>query len=244
MSKYTTEVRFICEQLANINTDKKGIAKIDEIIKKSWDKIFTKNWDIFDEKYREILCTKILKTFYTREICAETVELWKLWLDATLCAIMPYYNKLYESDLIKFDIFDNINITKKYEKKLNENNKNNENSKGNIETNSNSNNNGKNINKYSDTPQGGLTDIENNKYLTNVRIVENEDNTGTDINTNNELNTDSENKKDSLEEYIATITGKDNMKNNSDLLMDFRNTFINIDMMVIKDLEPLFFNLW
>lgn len=244
MSKYTTEVRYICEQLANIKTDKTGIAKIDEIIKNSWNKIFTKNWEIFDEKYREILCTKILKTFYTREICAETVELWKLWLDATLCDIMPYYNKLYESDSIKFDVFDNINLSKKYERKTNENNENNENSKGNVVTNSNSNSNGKNVDKYNDTPQGGLSDIENNKYLTNVRIVENEDNTGTDINTNNELNNESKGKKDSLEEYIESITGKNTAENNSKLLLDFRDTFINIDMMIIKNLEPLFFNLW
>ena len=74
MSKYTTEVRFICQSLAN-NID---VNDVENIIANSIDKIFDFNFPIFDEQYRKILETKILKHYYTREIGEETVGLWKL----------------------------------------------------------------------------------------------------------------------------------------------------------------------
>ena len=102
MSKYTTEVRYICEQKAGLQ-ESVGFNNINSVLDKSWDKIFTTNWEIFDESYRKILCEKILRSYYTREICAETVGLWQLWLDATLCEIMPTYNQLYKTTVYEFN---------------------------------------------------------------------------------------------------------------------------------------------
>ena len=67
---------------------------------------------MFDENYRQALCTKILRHFYTREIGEETVGLWKLRLDARLNDIMPYYNKLYESEALKINPLYNFNYSK------------------------------------------------------------------------------------------------------------------------------------
>ena len=99
MAKYTTEVRHICENYANL-TESKGYNSIASILDDSWDKVFDFDFPIFDENYREPLCKKILKHFYTKEIGEETVGLWKLRLDDRMNEIMPYYNKLYESELI------------------------------------------------------------------------------------------------------------------------------------------------
>ena len=93
MSKYTTEVRFICEQAADYDASQ-NYAKVSEIIDKAIPKVFDFDFPIFDETYRNVLCTKILKHYYTREICEETVGLWKLRLDTRLNEIMPFYNKL------------------------------------------------------------------------------------------------------------------------------------------------------
>lgn len=57
MSKYTTEVRYICEQKAGLQ-ESVGFNNINSVLDKSWDKIFTTNWEIFDESYRKILCEK------------------------------------------------------------------------------------------------------------------------------------------------------------------------------------------
>ena len=79
MSKYTTEVRFICEKYAGLE-ESVGYNKVADIIANSRSKVFDFDYPIFDETYRSILETKILKHFYLREICAETVGVWKHFL--------------------------------------------------------------------------------------------------------------------------------------------------------------------
>lgn len=115
MSKYTTEVRYICEQKAGLK-ESVGFNNINSVLDKSWDKIFTTNWEIFDESYRKILCEKILRSYYTREICAETVGLWQLWLDSTLCEIMPMYNQLYKTTIYEFNPLYNTDMTTTFTK--------------------------------------------------------------------------------------------------------------------------------
>ena len=85
MSKYTTEVRFICENA--YNNENSGFTSIDTILNTVAPKIFNFDFPIFDEQYRIPLETKILRTYYTREICEETVGLWKLRLQNKLCNI-------------------------------------------------------------------------------------------------------------------------------------------------------------
>ena len=102
MSKYTTEVRYICENYASLR-ESVGYNGVAEVLEKSWNKVFDFSFPIFDETYRKPLCKKILKHFYTREICEETVGLWKLRLDARMNEIMPYFNKLYDSELIAIE---------------------------------------------------------------------------------------------------------------------------------------------
>ena len=99
MSKYTTEVRYICEQKSGLE-ESKGFNSVDGVIGKSWDKIFTSKVNFFDEDYRQVICKKILKHYYMREIGCETVGLWMLWMNTRLEEIMPYYNQLYESAML------------------------------------------------------------------------------------------------------------------------------------------------
>ena len=108
MSRYTTEVRYICESLAGLDKSV-GYSNVNEVIEKSRNKIFPP-FEIFDESYRPVLETKILKHFYTREIGCETFGLWQLRLDAKLSVIMPYYNKLYNAINIDIPVIDNVNM--------------------------------------------------------------------------------------------------------------------------------------
>lgn len=105
MSKYTTELRFVCEMASGL-TESAGYDDVENIVETAAPHIFN-NYPIFDEQYRPILEKKILMHYYTREICEETVGLWKLRLAARMNEIMPYFNKLYESELLKFNpLFD------------------------------------------------------------------------------------------------------------------------------------------
>jgi hypothetical protein len=117
MSKYTTEVRFICENKSGLEISG-GSADVDSIIANSWNKIFTSKAPFFDEEYRSILCQKILKHYYLREICCETVGIWTLWMNTRLEEIMPYYNQLYESAKIEFNPMHNVDLTSKHERNV------------------------------------------------------------------------------------------------------------------------------
>ena len=110
MSKYTTELRFICETEAG-KTESVGLSKVDEVITAALPHIFDFDFPIFDENYRVPLETKIIRHYYTREIGLETYGLWKLKLQTKLNEIMPYYNKLYESELYTYNPLYDVDMT-------------------------------------------------------------------------------------------------------------------------------------
>lgn len=193
MSKYTTEVRFICESKSGLE-DSKGFNDIDTVLANSWDKIFTTQCTFFDEEYREVICKKILKHYYTREIGAETVGLWQLWMNRRLEEIMPYYNQLYSSATLEFDPFEDVDYTTTHtgqssgrsDRAIAEDVTQTGNDTGTDDitetltesgTEDVTSTNDHTLNEvtrdlYSDTPQGSLDNVENEHYLTNARKVE------------------------------------------------------------------------
>ena len=88
VSKYTMEVRYICEQLANATIETQ-VGDVPGIIEKAAPQIFDFDFPIWNEDYRKTLEEKILLHFYMREIGQETVGEWKLRLMQTLQDIMP-----------------------------------------------------------------------------------------------------------------------------------------------------------
>lgn len=194
MSVYTTQLRFICENEAGLNNSSSDFKSI---ISSTATKILG-DFPIFDENYREVLCNKIVTHYYTREIGYETVALWKFKINARLNEIMPYYNKLYETELLKFNPLYDIEMNRTHSSSIsgitdNQNNSNGattnvgERSGSTIQNNSeNGSNNSRSendySNKYSDTPQGSVSFSEenDNEYLTNfTKIGENR----TDVNS-------------------------------------------------------------
>ena len=243
MSKYTTEVRFICEAEAGVN-ESVGFSQVNEIIQMAIPKIFNFTFPIYDESYRNVLCGKILKHYYTREIAAETVGLWKLWLDARLNEIMPYYNQLYKSATLEFNPMYDVDLTTKHTRDNDGVTNIENNSSGDSKQVSESSNNGTSRDLYSETPQGGLDNIDNETYLTNARkVITNGSVQGEATNEFNGNNT-SESTVTSTEEYLQTIQGKTGGVSYSKRLQEYRNTFLNIDAMIIDELKDLFFGLW
>lgn len=286
MSKYTTEVRFICETECGLSESVGGNA-VEEVIANARTKIFNFDYPIYDDSYKSILETKILYHYYTREIGFETVGLWKLKLRTKLNEIMPYYNQLYKSALLEFNPLWTEDYTTSHNKgtdgtSLNINDRESNSTNSNVgvtergmsgsenTTNVNANENATRIDdvsrdKYSDTPQGALTDLENDAYLTNARKVTRENDTvskgqesnvgikennqkGTENSSNvgiNEIKDKANNSNifSNTEEYLETVQGRRG-KDASEMLMKYRQTFLNIDMQVIDELEELFMHLW
>lgn len=255
MSKYTTEVRFICETKAGLS-ESAGASRVDEILALSWNKIFTTDVTIFDEAYRETICKKILKHYYLREICSETVGVWLLWMNTKLEEIMPYYNQLYESAKLKFEPFYDTCYKRDSGRTVGVT----ESGTGNTSTNSttngtntsttNANDSIKNVDKYADTPQGALTNVENGTYLTNARIVDGSGESTTNVNGSDSVTVSgtgesaSTGKKDTKDNFTENVSGKVGTTSYSKMLAEYRETFLNIDMMVIDEFKDLFFTLW
>ena len=275
MSKYTTEVRFICESLTG-HDDSTGYDDIDSIIQDAIPLIFSFDFPIFDEEYRNVLCTKILRHYYTREIGLETYGLWKLKLQTKLNEIMPYYNKLYESELYKYNPLHDVDMTttnvgqKTGERTDVQNDdrtntfsgsRTSENEQTNVASNENvRNSDSQDRDMYSDTPQGSLTGVDTNSYLTNFRKVLGTNNTtdkgnATDVSNGKQTTSDQNSestkgtntsigKTNNTEDYVMHVFGKSAGTNYAKMIKDFRDNLLNIDMDVIRDLGELFMLLW
>lgn len=279
MSKYTTELRYICETEAGLD-ESVGQTKIKDVISKAIPNIFDFEFPIFDESYRNVLETKILKHYYTREIGLETYGLWKLKLDTKLNEIMPFYNQLYKSALLEFNPLYEVDYTKTGNRDSSGTRDNTENSNENYDETTNTNNTYEDseshneqgtltrgttqttTNYYSDTPQGAITNVIDGTYLTNAtyNAVGNTGSDSSDNSGSSDSDGSSKGKQDrdgsrsgsktskgnltDTESYLESVRGKTSGKSYSSLLMEYRETFINIDMMVIEELSDLFFGLW
>lgn len=251
MSTYTTELRYICETLAGLD-DSAGYADTDNIIKAAAPKIFDFDFPIFDPLYKLPLCKKIIEHYYTREIGEETYGLWHLRLRARMRDIMPYYNQLYKSAQLIFDPLTDTDVITTHT--LTRGEKSEAETKG---TNSGtSSGTGKNSTTetanreqdYSDTPQGDSTGVLDKKYLTSVTVENNTGTTsGTQESSSQTTGTSSGTEKrsaNSVDDYVERVTGKRGGQSYSNLIAEFRETFINIDNMIIDELADLFINLW
>lgn len=279
MSKYTTEVRFICEQKAGLEGSV-GASDVDEVLSKSWNKVVTSNFGIFDEAYREKLVSKVLKHYYLREIGAETVGVWMLWMNTKFEEIMPYYNQLYESAKLKFEPFYDVDYTRSSQRDVTETEHGSYENKGQTQSDGSSTDTGKTGNTrtgkttevggtsgtskdlYSDTPQGALTGVESETYLTNARKVTDSGNSQTDVDetvtdagtsevkgvnsqtVNSSLNNTNAKSGEKGDTFSEDVRGKMGGGSYSKMLIEYRDTFINIDMLVVDEFKDLFFGLW
>lgn len=65
--------------------------------------IFNDWWTTYIPEHKSELIRKIMHTYYLEQIGAETVDQFIHYINAQLERIMPYYNQLYASELIKID---------------------------------------------------------------------------------------------------------------------------------------------
>ena len=115
---------------------------------------------------------------------------------------------------------------------------------------------------YSDTPQGGLgnfDEVKGNLWLTNAQInnakentkgnsktedkYTSDNNTKDKTNRNDNSNTSFNSDITSTQDYIEHIKGAVGGQSFSAKIKEFRETLLNIDMMVIEELSTLFFSL-
>lgn len=191
------------------------------------------NYPIFDENYRDTLNNNILYHYYENEIGFETAPLFRFYLNQKLNEIMPYYNELYkvQKKLITDNLLlNNVNITEELQGSNTTST-----SSTSQSTNSGTSN---NKNLYQDTPQGQIsnTDINNQKWATNLTLDSNS--------TSNTINDSNSASGQGTNNYIKTIIGNNGNKFNIDILKDIQNNLMNIDLMIINELNDLFMQIF
>lgn len=239
MSKYTTEVRYICESVTG-QVESVEFNHVDFIIEQAAPIIFNFAWPIFDENYRLQLEKQILRHYYTREIGEETFGLWQLRLMDKLNLIMPKYNQLYESAKLVFNPLYDVDYTRHGSDETSTDSKGEFQSYQTDKATEEAESSTKNM--HSDTPQNGLDSVESGEYLSDADIGSGKSSTTNEnIRAGNGSNSDNEIRNN---HYSEVIQGKQGGVSSSRLLMEYRQTFLNIDMMVVNELSDLFMGLW
>ena len=202
MSNYTTTIRMICKNLTKENDPYKSIDAARPLI-------FDFDYPLPDDtQFKARFEKKFLMFYFMSEICCETYALWKFWLNEKLNRIMPYYIDKYNSIISKDKIFNDTDYS------VSDNRSDTGSSSGSTSA----------KNKFSDTPQGGLSGLENDRYLTRAEI-----NSGT-----------AENNSNSTSKLNRHVTGKSGGKSYAEMSMEYRDAIINIEEEIINDCADLF----
>lgn len=211
MSNYTIELRKIDERL------------VDEALS---------HYSIFSEEYRSTLNAKIKTHFWFNEIGHETIDIFLFQLRVKMNEIMPYYNQMYEAELVKRDPFLTVRMTSK--------NSSTGSTRTSAETsehgNSTSSTDAKSRAVQSETPQVMLsgngdyaTGAADSTSLTGVKSTS--EGSGSQSSTSSSDGTGTS----SQEGFSGSMAS---------LIQAHRDAIVNIDMMVIAQLEPLFMLVW
>lgn len=228
MSKYTTQIRWIVEQAEN---DAMGKYTPGVYTDASYRALGMDTYPIFDESYRHLLNDKIIGHYYFNEIGFETAAQFAWYMRQRLLEIMPYYNQLYESlDKIENPLTDTeVGYTEGWGVDTKSSNQNDYQATTNTDS----------RNVYSDTPMSmlrndGSPNVENLDYATTV----------TYDSTNTSDKSESNASNQGLETGSRERTEKGRRKSESELLKEWRSTFINVDAKIIGELSDLFMGVW
>lgn len=159
---------------------------------------------IWDENHRGELEKKIIEHYYFRQIGFETVGRFKFILNTRLREIMPRFNQLYKTTLFKYNPIENYNMEEAGEDKRTAK--------------------GETLSKYLETPQNGVEDLKEGKYLTNANHGVDET-SGTD-------------------KHTFTRHGNIGVTTTQQMIEQERKIIIDLDMMIIDELKDLFLGVY
>ena len=199
-------------------------------------KLFDFEYDFYEESKKEQFEQKFIDYFYMREIEHETVEEFKHELRTKLNLIAPYYKQLYETELKSKNIEFLLNkdlketfireVESDTESLSNFNNE--SNGKTKVET----------LSTTNDTPQNRIDDLD--KYISSASKDKNTSKTSSSDNGSSI----SQNSNTAKEETTLISKGNIGTTSSAQLLRDWRDVLINIDMMILEECEELFFKLF
>lgn len=198
------------------------------------------DYPIFDEEYRKVLNERIIDHYWYYEIAHETVDQFIRQMRTKMREEMPAYNKLYMSTLIDFDplITQDIRTTNNASGKAASKGRTDATGSEHADTSSDTASKSRAVS--SEMPQTRLAGDEDYATAATDSVSDNKttgtsDGSSTQASTNEAATDHSE----ASESRSVGYTGS-----GADLVQRYRDAVINVDMMVIDMLKPLFMGLW
>lgn len=177
--------------------------------------IFDFDYPIFREEYRKTFEENFINYFLDDEIAHETVALFKHRLKVKLRLIMPYYNKIFETQEMEQRILDNYDVTETYNRNVVSDSVNSVTSTS------------KNL--YKDAPK---TKIDIDKFDTVTNLTKNEGTTSTDGFTSN------------TEKWERTMKGNIGVQTDADAIIKYWKSIRNVEKEIFEELECLFMGVY
>ena len=220
MSKYTTELRFVCASYSRPIVEGwfKDYELSDYLTPAQIETI--ENAGIWNKSK---LARKIVDHYFMREIGCETPALFKLYAKVYMQEIMERKLPLIYSASINYDPLVNVDYTESFERSATGT------------ATSTSTNNGSGLAVNSDTPQGQISkeDILNGTYATSTGASESTSNINDNSNTSN------------AENYTKRVKGNSGVSATAQkMVQQFRENIIAIDEDIIKELDKLFMGIY
>lgn len=196
---------------------------IQQIIKGGID-IFDFDYPMYKEEYKPIFEELFIDYFMVEEIAHETIGLFKHRLRTKLNLIMPYYNKIYDSQELEQRILDNYDVTEEIKRIVNGDSI--------RELTGSNTSSSTNKNLYKDAPK---TKIDINRFDTVTNLSKNE---GSVSSTNS---TKENNKANNVENYTRTMKGNIGVQTDADAIIKYWNSLRNVTLEIFEnELTELF----
>ena len=217
----------LLDAIVNYNSEEE--TPIKDLAKSGRSEIFDFEYPLTTNISKEDFEVMILNNYMMKRIGYETLTAFKLALNVKLNSIMPLYNKLFDS-LDGWNLFTaGENITRNVTRGETSTDTSNSTLNSTITTNT------TDDNRYSDTPQGRLTDIANGTYMTDYTLNQNNQSS---TNTSTSSNTDNGSKTGTESETITRTP-----ENKIEIYKEFQNEIKSIYQLIFDELDDLFYSL-
>lgn len=206
------------------------------------DGIGLNDYPIFNEEYRKTLNLKIIDHYWYNEIAHESIDIFIRQMRAKMNEIMPYFNQLYlsEAAVKKIDFMTTVDATSTSETSSRNASSTTSSQESSSKGGNSSDSSTRSRTVASDMPQTRLAGDAD--YATAATDVGSDVKAASTSEASDRSRSDGSVTGDTSSQAMQRQYGRSGAP--ASLLNDWRNSFLNIDMMVIEALSPLFMLIW
>jgi hypothetical protein len=207
-------------------------------------------YPIYDEGHRAELNEKIIRHYALREIGQETAQQFVFYLGMTMAEIMPYFNERYRTLDLEYNPLDSMDMTTDSESGSE--------SQSSGEASSTQDSTGSSTSKSdnsstttsksfdSDVPQTGVVG-DFARYASHANESQ-ADSSGTASSSQDSTSHTTAQSATDYQHDSSNSKGKSHVTGRSQsamsLIQEYRNAIINVDMEIVRSLEPCFMQVW